>query len=77
MKTKREALHDVEGYLAVIPKIQNVYPPEKTDTGYQWGFKYESGVFEFFTLKTAKRARFEYQRLADAIERFYRKSARE
>jgi len=72
MKTKREALHSIEGYLAIIPKIQNIYPPEKTDTGYQWGFKYDSGVFEFFTMKTAAEARAEYKRCADAVEQFYR-----
>ena len=63
----------IEGYLAVIPHIQNVYPPEKEKTGWTFGFKYTSGVFEFFTFKTLGKARKEYNRLAQAIDEYWNK----
>ena len=68
-----KSLFCIDGYLAVIPKIQNIYFPEKVETGYQWGFKYESGVFEFFTLKTMPLAREEYDRLAVALDNYWDK----
>lgn len=67
------SLFAIEGYLAVIPKIQNIYPPEKAHTGYQWGFKYDSGIFEFFTLQTLFQARSEYNRLSIAVDNYWKK----
>ena len=72
--TKFKTLFSIDGYLAVIPHIQNVYPPEKDrHIGWCFGFKYESGVFEFFTYKTIKEARSNYERLAQAIDKYYKK----
>ncbi len=42
----------IEGYHAVLPHVQNVYPVEKEKFYWGWGFKYCSGVFEFFSYKT-------------------------
>lgn len=62
----------IKGYLAVIPKIQNVYPPEENDAGW-WdvGFKYTSQIFEFFSFRTHKQAQDVYQRIEKAIDDFY------
>ena len=66
-----KSLFSMDGYLAVIPQIQNVYPPEKDRIGWTFGFKYISGVFEFFTFKNLPEARMQYNRLARAIEDYY------
>lgn len=66
-----KSLFEIDGYLAVIQKIQNVYYPEKVTAGYEWGFKYESGIFEFYTLKTLKQALKEYERLGKALEDYW------
>ena len=63
---------EIEGYLAVVPKIQNIYPVEKMASGvYQTGFKYESGVFEYFTYKDKNQAEKVYQKIKAAIEYYY------
>lgn len=66
-----KSLYIIEGYGAVIPHIQNIYPPEKTRVGWQFGFKYISGVFEFFTYKTLSEARSHYNELVKTIEEYY------
>ena len=64
----------MDGYLAVIPHIQNVYPPEKDRNSYwEFGFKYTSGVFEFFSFKEHEEAWDNYGRLAQAIDEYYNK----
>ena len=68
-----KSLFSIDGYLAVIPQIQNIYPPEKDRAGWCFGFKYVSGVFEFFTYKTLQHARLHYRRLAEAVEAYYTK----
>lgn len=65
------SLYMIEGYGAVIQHIQNIYPPEKTRVGWQFGFKYTSGIFEFFSYKTLNEAREHYNKLGKAIEEFY------
>lgn len=67
-----KSLFSVDGYLAVIPQIQNVYPPEKDRVGWMFGFKYISGIFEFFTYKTLTEARMNYNKLTSAIENYYK-----
>lgn len=62
----------VDGYLAVIPHIQNVYPPEKEKVGWCFGFKYTSGMYEFFTYKTLQEAQIQYKKLAQAIDSYYK-----
>lgn len=72
-KEKMKSTFEIDGYLAVIPHIQNVYPPEEiVNIGWQWGFKYTSGVFEFFTCKTLKEATESYKKLSLAIEEYYK-----
>lgn len=61
----------IDGYLAVIPHIQNVYPPEKDKVGWCFGFKYKSGMYEFFTYKTLQEAKQNRNRLSEAIDKYW------
>ena len=67
-----KATLSIAGYLAIVPKIQNVYPVERVDAGWQTGFKYDSGVFEFFVYKTKLEAKNLYLRIKKAIEDYYK-----
>ncbi len=67
-----KALYRFEDYSAVIPLIQNVYAPERDrNVGWCFGFKYTSGVFEFFTFKKRSDASAEHDRLITAIEYYW------
>ncbi len=67
----RKATINIRGYLAVISKIQNVYPPEELVIGYQTGFKYESGIFEYFVFEKLDEAELCYKQIEKAIEDYY------
>ncbi len=71
------ALYVFGDYSAVIPHIQNVYGPEQEKPGCGWsfGFKYTSGVFEFFTVATQGEAAKEVASLSEAIDAYWRESA--
>lgn len=71
-KQLKKATHEIQDYIAVIPKIQNVYPVEKARRiGWEFGFKYESGVFEFFNYKNRSQAEFDRLNLLFAIDHYY------
>ena len=42
------ALFVIRGFVVVVPHVRNVYPVEKTDTGWEWGFKFADGFYEQF-----------------------------
>jgi len=68
----KKATHQIQGYTAVIPKIQNIYPVEEARRiGWEFGFKYESGIFEFFNYKNKNQAEFDRLKLLVAIDYFY------
>ena len=70
--TEKKATYLIQGYVAVIPKIQNVYHAEEARrVGWEMGFKYESGIFEFFNFKTKIEAEVVVVKLINAIERYY------
>lgn len=51
------AVYEIDGYGIVLPLVQNYYPVEDNEAGgFCWGFKYASGVFEFFHYKQRSRA---------------------
>lgn len=74
MTIPRNALFRIGSYSAVIPHVQNVYGPERVETGWQWGFKYVGGVFEFFTCSTRVKAAKDHARLVAAIDSYYTRS---
>jgi len=69
MNTKH--LYEIDGYGVVLPKVQNYYPVEEIDVGWQWGFKYDSGVFESFQYKAEKIACSERWKFIKALEKSY------
>lgn len=65
-------LDSFDGYTVVLPHVQNVYGPEEDfSSGWTFGFKYQSGQFEFFHCRTKEHAQTEHDRLVEALERFY------
>ena len=68
----KKATHEIQDYTAVIPKIQNIYPVEEARSiGWEFGFKYESGIFEFFNYETKYEAEFDRRKLLEAIDNYY------
>ena len=66
------SVFEFEEYGAVIPHIQNIYSPKPDrDVGWCFGFKYSSGVFEFFSFKTEAEATAQHRRLLDAVDRYW------
>ncbi len=57
-------IHEVDGYGIVLSEVQNYYPVEEHNRGlFCWGFKYISGIFEFFYYidrAEAEKARFDF-----------------
>ena len=41
-------IHEVNGYGIRLSLVQNYYPVEEDAGIWCWGFKYISGIFEFF-----------------------------
>lgn len=59
-------------YAAVLPQITNIYGPEATAVGgWQMGFKFKNGVFEYFEYHTEQEAQTQYERLRQAIDDYY------
>lgn len=70
----RRATFQIEGDyggIVIIPKIQNLYEPEKVANGWQYGYKYDSGIFEYIPCKTFSEALTNFKRLRYAIDRYY------
>lgn len=67
------ALYAFKGYSAVIPHLQNVYGPEQENGVPVWffGFKYTSGVFEYFSFATQEEAEVEHRKLLEAITAYW------
>ena len=48
---------EIDGYGIVLSQVQNYYPVEEDKIGiYCWGFKYISGIFEFFHYSSIREA---------------------
>jgi hypothetical protein len=65
--------HEIDGYGIVLPQVQNYYPVEKcikTDR-YYWGFKYLSGIFEFFYYVNESEAQHDRGQFIEAINNHY------
>lgn len=62
----------IADYYVVLAKVQNVYGVERDrDVGWCFGFKYDSGVFEFFTYRTKEKAERHLKRLLLALDAYY------
>lgn len=75
--TMKKATHAIDDYTIVIPHAQNLYNlynPEKLESGWwQFGIKYQSGVFEYFQYPTKAGAEISFLELTQAIDVFYSK----
>ena len=47
---------EIDGYHVVLHHVQNIYPVEPDKFYWHWGFKYISGVFEFFIYQSKEDA---------------------
>lgn len=65
---------EIRGYGIVLPQVQNYYPIEIDEDAnciYSWGFKYVSGVFEYFHYSTAQRAELDRNNFIEALENYW------
>lgn len=67
-------IFEINGYGCVLSKVQNYYPVEIDKPGmYCWGFKYNSGIFEFFYYFVKGEAKKERQAFINALEAYWSK----
>ena len=69
-----QTLFEIDGYHVVLNYVQNVYPVEKDKFYYEWGFKYTTGIFEFFSYKTKKEAIQIHNAFVKALNAFWEKA---
>jgi len=68
-----KALFEIEGYHAVLPHVQNVYPVQKDEHNWYWGFKYKSQIFEFLYYKNEKEAEKIHDKFIEALNSYWLK----
>ena len=69
-----QTLFEIDRYHVVLNYVQNVYPVGKDKFYYEWGFKYTTGIFEFFSYKTRKEAIQIQDAFIKALNGFWEKS---
>lgn len=64
---------EIEGYGIVLPLVQNYYPVEedKNANSFCWGFKYTTGVFEYFHHSQKSVAEFQRTKFITALNNYY------
>lgn len=65
------AVHEMNGYGAVLPLVQNYYPVEEDAGIFCWGFKYTTGVFEFFYHQTREKATLQRDKFISALNAWH------
>ena len=66
-------LFEIDGYGIVLPQVQNYYPAEEDKPGmFCWGFKYTSGIFEFFYYATLAEAEQSREAFKTALNDYWR-----
>ena len=66
-----KSIFEIEGYHVVLEYVQNVYPVGKDKFYWEWGFKYCSGIFEFFSYKTKGEAVKVHDNFVEAINSYW------
>lgn len=64
-------LYKINGFVVVLAHVRNVYPLEKSDAGWEWGFKFTDGFYETFVFKKKADTRSSRNGLLTAIAEFY------
>lgn len=59
---------DIEGYGFPFYRVTNYYAVEEVNGTWQWGYKLDNGVFEFFPHSTEDAAAKEYDRFVLEFE---------
>ena len=72
-KMEPKAVHEIEGYGIVLPMVQNYYPVEEDKAGFYWGFKYASGVFEYFHHAIKKQAEVEREEFIVTLNSWHKR----
>lgn len=71
------SLHEIDGYGVVLPLVQNYYPVEDNGAGgFCWGFKYASGVFEYFQHAERQDAETQRQQFVFALDSWHTRLTR-
>ena len=71
----QNVVYEIDGYGVVLSQIQNVYPVEADKCGCPyWGFKYLSGVFEYFNYKHEPEAKRQRQMFVNALNEYWDKN---
>ena len=73
MGNKLQTLFEIDGYHVVLNHVQNVYPAAKEKFYYEWGFKYITGVFEFFSYETMEEAQEVHDKFVIALNSFWQR----
>ena len=73
---KTQTLFEIDGYHAVLNCVQNVYPVVKEKLCYEWGFKYVTGIFEFFSYKTKKEAQKVHDEFVATLNSYWQDAAK-
>lgn len=53
---------DVNGYGFPFYRVTHYYPVEEWHGAFQWGYKLDNGIFEFFPYRLKKQAQKDYNR---------------
>lgn len=71
-----EAIYEIDGYGIVLAQVQNYYPVEYDEKirAYSWGFKYISGVFEYFHYSKKLMAESQREKFIDVLNSYYKES---
>lgn len=65
------SIFEIDGYGAVLPLVQNFYPVQRDAGSWCWGFKYTTGIFEFFYCKTKEKAICQRAAFIAALEKWH------
>lgn len=63
----------IRGFVIVLAHVRNVYPVEKSVTGYSWGFKFTDGFYESFDYKSKADAEDERKAFTLALADYWEK----
>jgi len=65
----RKTIFEIDGFIIILDYVRCVYPvePEKSGTGWFFGFKFSDGFYECFNFKTEVEAKNVHDELIQTI----------
>lgn len=75
----KQTTFDIDGLIVVLHYVRNIYPVDEDarGVGYEWGFKYTDGSWEFFVYKTKKEAKKIWSAFVKAVQSYWEESKNE